>query len=154
MSASATGTGFSEEKSPFEDKPSETMSQKMHIDPDNPFNLTRRERAKVGVVHVMYDAYYAILDLWLKRRAEGMTQKDIAEKLGRDPAWVSRALGGPANWTLRTLGELAYALNGAVEIRAVPKEDLPPPQTDIYDRLGIGRQAPMQTEAPGNRQTE
>lgn len=118
------------------------------------FNLGKREEADIGHGLVRYDAYYAILDLWLKRRAEGMTQKDIAEKLGRDPAWVSRALGGPANWTLRTLGELAYALNGAVEIRAVPKEDLPPPQTDIYDRLGIGRQAPMQTEAPGNRQTE
>lgn len=111
------------------------MSRKIHVNPENPFNLTKRELAKEGVIHVMYDAFYAVLDLWDKRKSEGMTQKDIAEKLGRDPAWVSRALGGPANWTLRTLGELTYALNGTVQLKAVAKEDIPQPDEDIYDRI-------------------
>lgn len=111
------------------------MSLKTDVDPYNPFNLTKRERAQVGVIHVMYDAYCAVFDLWLRRKSEGMTQKDIAEKLGRDPAWVSRALGGPANWTLRTLGELTYALNGTVQLKAVAKEDIPQPDEDIYDRI-------------------
>lgn len=58
----------------------------------------------------------AIAKLWMKRRDEGMTQKDIAVILNRDPAWVSRQLKGPGNWTLRTVGELVEALDGELEV--------------------------------------
>lgn len=142
MAAKRNGTGFSEEKTPFEGSPPPGMLPATPLNARDLFGLGKREEADVGHGLARYDAYYAVLALWLKRKAEGMTQKDIAEKLGRDPAWVSRALGGPANWTLRTLGELAFALNGAVEIKAVPKEDLPQSEDDIYDRFGIAKSRP------------
>jgi cyanate lyase len=94
------------------------------LDRNNPFNFNKREMADSSVIGVRYEAFHAIYALWLKRKAEGMTQKDIADKLERDPAWVSRALGGPKNWTMRTLGELAEALGGHVEVKITAIEDL------------------------------
>ncbi len=77
-------------------------------------------------------AYNAVYSLWNKRKAEGMSQKDIAGSLHRDPAWVSRNLTGPGNWTLRTLAELAEAMDALVKISVVPKEDYVPGNWDIY----------------------
>ena len=62
-------------------------------------------------------AFSAIRELWETRQSQGMTQHMLAERLGKDPAWVSRKLSGPSNWTLRTFGDLADALDGEVEIR-------------------------------------
>ena len=55
-------------------------------------------------------AFDAVSNLWRRRQSEGMKKKDIAEALGRDPAWVSRSLSGPGNWTLTTFGELTPRL--------------------------------------------
>lgn len=123
MVVTRNGTGFSEEQQPFaEDGPGIT-SRKTVLNPANPFDLTDREQADSSVISSQYEAFYAIYALWLRRRAEGMTQRDIAAKLERDPAWVSRALSGPKNWTMRTLGELAHALDGHVTIRVEAVED-------------------------------
>ena len=54
-----------------------------------------------------------------------MTQKDLAAKIGRDPAWISRKLHGPGNWTLRTIGAFVVALNGEIEIKVHALEDPP-----------------------------
>jgi len=69
-----------------------------------------------GFARVRDKAFATIRRLWEARQAEGWNQLDVANRLGRDPAWVSRKLSGPSNWTLRTLGELADALDGEVEI--------------------------------------
>jgi hypothetical protein len=61
-----------------------------------------------------------------------MKQTDLAAILGRDEGWVSRSLSGPANWTLRTLGELVSGLGGEVQIFALALED-PPPSRSNYD---------------------
>ena len=124
MSVYRSGTGFSEEPNPFAAEEPATTSRKIILDRNNPFGFDNRELAETGFVRMQYEAFYAIHALWLRRRAEGMTQKDIAEKLGRDPAWVSRALSGPKNWTMRTMGELAHALDGRVTIRVEAAEDL------------------------------
>lgn len=52
-----------------------------------------------------------------------MTQEHIAEKIGKDPAWVSRVMKGPGNWTLKTLGALVVALDGILTIRVTARED-------------------------------
>lgn len=124
MNVKQNGTGFSEEQSPFEGAPSPTTSAEMPANARDLFDLTRKDRVEIEHLNAKYEAFYPIHALWLRRRAEGMTQKDIAEKLGRDPAWVSRALSGPKNWTMRTMGELAHALDGRVTIRVEAAEDL------------------------------
>jgi hypothetical protein len=52
-----------------------------------------------------------------------MKQSDIVKAIDRQPAWVSRNLRAPGNWTLRTIGELVEALGGEVEIVVHAKED-------------------------------
>lgn len=124
MAVRRSGEGFSEEQQPFADDRPVITSRKTVLNPANPFDLTDREQADSSVISAQYEAYYAIYTLWLRRRSEGMTQRDIAEKLGRDPAWVSHALSGPRNWTMRTLGELAHALEGHVTIAVRAVEDM------------------------------
>jgi hypothetical protein len=61
-------------------------------------------------------AFDAVQSLWRKRRAEGMKQSDLSNILDCEPAWISRNLRGPGNWTLRTFGALVQALRGDIEI--------------------------------------
>jgi len=85
--------------------------------------LTQREQGDYGFARVRDQAFDAVQDLWRRRQAEGMRQKDIAAFLGRKPAWVSRNLSAPGNWTLRTFGEFMQALGGEVEILVHPIEN-------------------------------
>jgi hypothetical protein len=78
--------------------------------------LAPEERARYGYARARDVAFDAVRALWRRRAAAGMQQIDIANAIDRDPAWVSRSLRGPGNWTLRTLGELVEALGGELEI--------------------------------------
>lgn len=93
--------------------------------------LTVEERRQLGHLRARDAAYDAIFNLWKKREADGLTQKEVADFLDKDPAWVSRALSGPSNWTMKTLGELAEALDGLLFITAVHVDDYKP--LDNYD---------------------
>lgn len=86
-------------------------------------NPTKRRRADYHFARVRDIAFDAVSELWRRRETEGMMQKDVAEILGRDRAWVSKNLRGPGNWTLRTFGELVGALNGEAEIIVNAIED-------------------------------
>lgn len=78
-------------------------------------------------------AFAAVRRLWRVRQAQGMTQADIASKLGADRGWVSRKLSGPSNWTLRTLAELAEAMDGEIEISITDLREGPGPENaDCY----------------------
>lgn len=87
-----------------------------------------RELADFGFARVRDVAFDAVQKLWRRRQAEGLTQKEIAEALDRDPAWVSRRLKAPGNWTFRTFGELVQSLRGEAEITVFALED---PSTDL-----------------------
>lgn len=97
--------------------------------------LVGREQAGYGVARVRDQAFDAVQALWRRRQAEGMRQKDIANFLGRKPAWVSRNLSAPGNWTLRTFGEFMQALGGEADIQVHALEDAPGVVTnrDAYD---------------------
>jgi transcriptional regulator with XRE-family HTH domain len=86
-------------------------------------DLAPREREAYGFARVRDIAFDAVRELWMRRQASGMTQKDLAAKLGRDQGWVSRYLKGPGNWTLRTIGSFVEALDGEIEIKVYALED-------------------------------
>ena len=86
-------------------------------------NRASRERADYGFARLSGEIFDAVLALWRRRRAEGLTQREIAERIGRDPGWVSKTLRAPGNWTLRTAGELIQALEGEAEIHIAARED-------------------------------
>lgn len=95
--------------------------------------MSKEELRERGYLRARDEAYDAIFGLWLTRSSkDNTTQKDIAAFLDRDTAWVSRALSGPANWTMRTLGELAEALDGVIHITVDPVESLKPSNFDKY----------------------
>lgn len=50
----------------------------------------------------------------------GMTQQDLADQLGLDKSRISRLLHGAGNPTLRTIGELAWALGLRPQLTFVP----------------------------------
>ena len=105
-----------------------------------------RARADYGVALLRDRAFEAIYRLWRKRQAAGVTQRDIAEAIGRDPAWVSRTLRGPGNWTLRTIAELVQALDGEAEIQVAGLEE-PLAVRRNYDAYD-GYCAPPATDQP------
>lgn len=51
---------------------------------------------------------------------QGLSQADLAKKLGRSRAWISQLLSGRTNMTIRTLAELVYELGAEVKLDAQP----------------------------------
>ncbi len=90
-------------------------------------------------------AFGAIRKLWKVRQSQGMTQVDLAARLNRDPAWVSKKLSGPTNWTLRTFGDLVDALDGEVEIRIADLRD--GDTIDNYDAYAGYGEEPLERQA-------
>tara|TARA_R110000868_G_scaffold221340_3_gene472904 strand:+ start:3397 stop:3954 length:558 start_codon:yes stop_codon:yes gene_type:complete len=46
-----------------------------------------------------------------KKRADDVTQKSIAQRIGKDEGYISRALSGRKNVTMRTLSNIAYGMD-------------------------------------------
>lgn len=64
---------------------------------------------------------FALIEAVLKARKEkGLTQKEIAEKIGTKQSVVSRLERGRANPTVSFLKKLASALQTSLEIRFIP----------------------------------
>jgi hypothetical protein len=47
-------------------------------------------------------------------KAAGISRAELARRLGKGADRVSKMLGGPANWTIITLSDLLFAINGGV----------------------------------------
>lgn len=99
-------------------------------------NRASRDRADYGFARLRDQVFDAVTALWRRRKAEGLSQKELAARIGRDPAWVSRSLAAPGNWTLRTAGELIQALQGEAEIHIAAREDKP--ETRVADDAYAG----------------
>lgn len=52
--------------------------------------------------------------------ADGVTRKELADKLGRSKGFVTQILSGNRNMTLRTLADLTFALQHRVRVAAAP----------------------------------
>lgn len=108
--------------------------------------MTADQRADYGFARVRDAAYDAVMDLWRRRKAEGMTQTELAEALGGDAGWLSRNLRGPGNWTLRTVGRFVEALNGEVELKVHGLEDPLPVLTNYHAYVGYEPEIPATTQ--------
>src|SRR6185295_17938761 len=60
---------------------------------------------------------HRMYDLVVKEfKKSGLTQADLARRLGLGTDRVCRLLGGPGNWTLDTASDLLFAISGAEPI--------------------------------------
>lgn len=51
---------------------------------------------------------------------QGVSKADLARRLNKSRAWVTQLLSGRANVTVRTLAEVAFALDAELKLRAQP----------------------------------
>jgi transcriptional regulator with XRE-family HTH domain len=62
----------------------------------------------------------ALLDAYMvARKTKGTKKKDLAKKLGKDPAQITRWLTRPEQLSIKSLGHLAYALECDVKVELV-----------------------------------
>jgi hypothetical protein len=63
--------------------------------------------------------HQAVLDEWLRQEDRGLSQAELARRIGKKPEVINRLLGSPGNWTLNTVSDLllgmACELDFAVE---------------------------------------
>jgi transcriptional regulator with XRE-family HTH domain len=77
--------------------------------------------------------------------AQGMSQLDLAKKLGKSESEVSRMLSGAHNLTIKTVGKLCDALGEQLLVAQVSSLAKPAPHTKAIRR--------RQTEKPGQTAT-
>ena len=85
---------------------------------------------------------FAALVSFFAEEAErtGITKKDIAERLNRDPALITRWLANPGNMTLETISDLLLALDAEPE---------PPEIVRFIERLKPNYAHPLIAQAMG-----
>ena len=59
--------------------------------------------------------------IWEQMEQGGKNKSDIAAALGRSKAFITQLLNGTRNMTLRTLSDIAFALDSEVDVRFRPK---------------------------------
>jgi hypothetical protein len=68
------------------------------------------------------DLHHLVLDAFQK---SGLTQAELADRLGADKSLVCRQLGAPGNWTIDTVAKMLFAINGSYVVAATVDADTP-----------------------------
>jgi transcriptional regulator with XRE-family HTH domain len=56
-------------------------------------------------------------------RSQGVSQRELARRVGRSEGWISRVLNGRNNTTLKTVADLAWALGVRLSVIATEFDD-------------------------------
>jgi hypothetical protein len=106
------------------------------------------ERVPLGVFGYFqarnrHNAYDLVMEEFA---SSGLSQADLARRLGRGTDVVCRWLSGPGNWTLDTLSDLLFAISGATPVfgKEHPLRSPPRNQT-LPDWLDDTRRKPFDT---------
>lgn len=62
------------------------------------------------------------MDLGRLMDEQGVSRAELARRLGTSRAYVTKLLGGNANFTLETMTKVAMALGGAVHVHIAPRD--------------------------------
>jgi hypothetical protein len=74
---------------------------------DEIFYFRERNRSRI---------YASVISTFSKCVEEqDLTKREIASKLGKEPAQITRWLSGPGNWTLDTVSDLLLAMGGELD---------------------------------------
>jgi len=72
-------------------------------------------RRMLAIESLALEAAETIATLMAKRKT---SRADLAKRLGKSRAWVTQMLSGKANLTIRTLAEVAHALDAGIALKA------------------------------------
>jgi transcriptional regulator with XRE-family HTH domain len=61
-------------------------------------------------------------DLWRLMEEKQVSRAELARRIGTSRAYITKLLGGDANFTLMTMVKLAMALDGAVHVHIADRE--------------------------------
>jgi transcriptional regulator with XRE-family HTH domain len=67
-------------------------------------------------------------------KASGLSQAEIAERLGKGTDRISKILSAPGNWTLDTVSELLFAISGGMLDASIKHPLRRPKRNDIAPR--------------------
>jgi transcriptional regulator with XRE-family HTH domain len=62
--------------------------------------------------------------IWEKMEAHDVTKADVAAALGKSKAFITQVLNGTRNMTLRTLSDIAFALDAKVNVEFTPRRQV------------------------------
>jgi ribosome-binding protein aMBF1 (putative translation factor) len=97
-------------------------TKRNHLD----FDKFLDESLKKKLVKTHYDMLhpeYAVISAIINAREKhGLTQKNLAEKIGTKQSVISRLESGRANPSLAFLIKVAKALDAGLDIRMIPKK--------------------------------
>jgi len=89
--------------------------------------LTFAEHLAEARQHPAYWSYLASLEfidqICAQMDAQGVSSAELARRMGTSRAYVSKVLAGEANFTIATMGKLAFALGLRVRADLAPLEE-------------------------------
>lgn len=85
------------------------------------FNTNPREKM---FSRLLFDIYTQIDNALNKEKPNDVSRAEIARRLGKDKAAVSRLLNTRGNMTLESWSDLAWALDHVIEVKMTPKIEL------------------------------
>jgi transcriptional regulator with XRE-family HTH domain len=109
------------------------------------FDFDVPEKDMAGAEHVMRVGRRLVAAFVRKAREEHITKAELARRLDLDKASVSRMLRGNANLTLRSVGELCWALGVSPDQIS---EDLPAVERQNMPRIDVTSPAGTATYSP------
>ena len=64
-----------------------------------------------------------VLDHFAKLQKQGLTQDELARRIGCEPAQLSRWLGSPGSWTIDIVSDLLLGMGCELEVSARSLQD-------------------------------
>ncbi|HEY3571357.1 MAG TPA: helix-turn-helix transcriptional regulator [Thermoanaerobaculia bacterium] len=129
------------------------------VDQELARNLERYERSfKEAETHIDYWLATPVIefteDLDRLMKEKKVSRAELARRIGSSRAYITKLLGGGANFTLHTMVKLAMALDGAVHIhiadkRAITRWKDKPPRKERLAAKKKARKARQEPAAEG-----
>jgi len=90
---------------------------KIHLVPFSDFKKRALKDPEIKKEYDALEAEFSLIEQLIRKRLEkGLTQKELAQKLGTKQSAISRLEGGKFNPTFSLLGKVAKALDTKIEV--------------------------------------
>ena len=96
------------------------VAKRKHLDFDEFLDESLKNKLLKAHYDMLHPEYAVISAIIRAREKHGLTQKNLAEKMGTKQSVISRLESGKANPSLEFLKKMAEALDSGLEIKFTP----------------------------------